>query len=150
MNRVFLAAAVLAAFSSSALAQPVYQTRVGTLSCDASVGIRVIVSSKKSITCIFAPSQPGPREIYSATIEKSAREAPALLTTELIWAVITPSNRRFGSLTGRYVGAPADAGENALIGGVNRSVVLQPVSLEGGGSINLAAWISDLKLKPAR
>jgi hypothetical protein len=148
MNRVLFFLAAIG-WNATASAQS-YQTRVGTLACDASAGVSTIVTSKKSIACVFTPAQPGPREIYSATIEKAARDATGSATAELLWTVVASHAKRFGALAGRYGGASADAGENALIGGENRSVILLPVSLEGESSVNLASGVSGLELRPAR
>jgi len=41
-------------------------------------------------------------------------------------------------------------GGNALVGGSNRSVTLQPFSIEGDTSINLAVGVSGMVLRPAQ
>ena len=57
-----------------------------------------------------------------------------------------------GALQGDYVGATASfalgvgAGANALIGGFNKSVALQPVSIEGTNGLNVAAGIGAINL----
>jgi hypothetical protein len=62
--------------------------------------------------------------------------------------------RRLGTLAGEYVGASGDigiglgAGANVLVGGSNRSIALQPVSLEGSVALNVVAGLSQLKLRP--
>ena len=61
-----------------------------------------------------------------------------------------------GALAGEYVGASGDiglgvgVGANVLVGGSNRSVALQPVSLEGSMAVNAVAGLSQLKLRPAQ
>ena len=71
------------------------------------------------------------------------------------WAVFGPANGMpYGALGGEYVGASGDigigvgAGANVLVGGSNRSVALQPVSLEGSVGLNVVAGLSQLKLRP--
>jgi hypothetical protein len=44
------------------------RVKAGTLSCDVSGGIGLIVGSHKEVTCMFTPSQPGPREVYVGAI----------------------------------------------------------------------------------
>jgi hypothetical protein len=39
-------------------------------------------------------------------------------------------------------------GGNVLVGGSNRSVTLQPFSVEGDTGINLAIGVSDMVLRP--
>jgi hypothetical protein len=61
-----------------------------------------------------------------------------------------------GSLAGSYVGASAEAtvgaglGANVLVGGFQRSVALQPVSVSGQTGLNFALGVGDLELRPAR
>jgi Protein of unknown function (DUF992) len=62
----------------------------------------------------------------------------------------------YGALAGEYVGASGDvgvgigAGANVLVGGSNRSIALQPVSLEGSVALDVAAGLSQLKLRPVQ
>ena len=44
----------------------------------------------------------------------------------------------------------AGAGANVLVGGSNRTVSLQPVSVQGQTGLNLAAGVAELTLRPAR
>ncbi|HET8973903.1 MAG TPA: DUF992 domain-containing protein, partial [Pseudolabrys sp.] len=74
----------------------------------------------------------------------------------LNWAVLAPTDGvSAGALAGDYVGASADVafiagvGANVLIGGSNRTVALQPVSVEGSVGANVTAGLSALKLRPA-
>jgi Protein of unknown function (DUF992) len=73
-----------------------------------------------------------------------------------VWSVYAPTVRRYGALAGHYAGASAEAtvgagvGVNALIGGSNRTVMLQPVSVQGQEGLNLAVGVAGLDLRPAR
>ena len=150
-----LAVAVVVASSIMALAQA-NRTKVGTLSCDISGGIGLIITSKKDLTCMFTPSQPGPREVYVGSITKFGLDLGATTGGEMIWSVYAPTNRKFGALTGRYGGATAEAtvgaglGANVLVGGSNRTVALQPVAVQGQAGLNVAAGVVGLDLRPAR
>jgi hypothetical protein len=132
------------------------RTKVGTLSCDISGGIGLIITSKKDLTCMFTPSQPGPREVYVGSITKFGLDLGATSGGEMVWAVYAPTNRKFGALAGQYGGATAEAtvgaglGANVLVGGSNRTVALQPVSVQGQAGLNVAAGVADLILRPAR
>jgi hypothetical protein len=67
VNAVALAAAI--ALSNSAGAQQVTsQAQAGVLTCDVSAGIGLILTSKKQISCAFAPKGPGRREDYDGYI----------------------------------------------------------------------------------
>jgi hypothetical protein len=154
----FAAVAVAAAIAmpTSAVAQGRDRTKVGTLTCDISGGVGLIIASKKDVTCMFTPSQPGPREVYVGSIRKFGLDVGATSGGEMIWAVFAPSNKRFGALAGNYGGASAEAtvgaglGANVLVGGSNRTVTLQPVSVQGQSGLNLAVGVAGLELRSAR
>jgi hypothetical protein len=159
MHKPLSAVAVLA---MAALALPIpasaqaNRTKVGTLSCDISGGIGLIITSKKDLTCMFTPSQPGPKEVYVGSITKFGLDLGATAGGEMVWAVYAPSTRKFGALAGNYGGATAEAtvgaglGANVLVGGSDRTVALQPVSVQGQAGLNVAAGVADLRLRPAR
>jgi hypothetical protein len=152
---VILAAGALIAFPISASAQA-NRTKVGTLTCDISGGIGLIIASKKDVTCMFTPGERGPREVYVGAISKFGLDIGATAGGEMVWAVYAPTNRRFGALAGHYGGATAEAtvgaglGANVLVGGSNRTVALQPVSIQGQAGLNVAAGVAGLDLRPAR
>ncbi len=153
-------AAAVAVFSMSmapsALAQTPNRTKVGTLTCDISGGLGLIIASKKSVACMYTPAQPGPREVYTGSITKFGLDVGATAGGEMVWSVFAPSNKHFGALAGDYGGASAEAtvgaglGANVLVGGSNRTVALQPLSVQGQTGLNLAVGVSELKLRPAQ
>ena len=138
------------------MAQAPNRTKAGTLTCDISGGIGMIIGSKKDVACIFTPSQPGPREVYTGSITKFGLDVGATAGGEMVWSVFAPSNKHFGALAGNYGGASAEAtvgaglGANVLVGGSNRTVALQPLSVQGQSGLNLAVGVSELQLRPAR
>jgi hypothetical protein len=154
----FAALAVVAAVTlpAPAMAQAPDRNKVGTLTCDISAGIGLIIASKKNVACMFTPSQPGPREVYTGSITKFGLDLGATAGGEMVWAVFAPSNKKFGALAGQYGGASAEAtvgagvGANVLVGGSNRTVTLQPLSVQGQAGLNLAVGVSGLELRPAR
>ena len=70
--------------------------------------------------------------------------------------MFTSTNLYAGMLTGTYVGASAEAsiaaglGANVLVGGSNRAVALQPLSVQGQTGLNIAAGVSQLDLRLAQ
>ncbi|MGC1689639.1 MAG: DUF992 domain-containing protein, partial [Pseudolabrys sp.] len=71
------------------------------------------------------------------------------------WAVFAPTTGLpLGALAGEYVGVSGDvgiglgAGANILLGGSNRTIALQPISLQGSIALNVVAGVSSLKLRP--
>jgi len=151
-----LTVAAVVALPAPSMAQGRERTKVGTLTCDISGGIGLIITSKKELTCMFTPSQPGPREVYVGSISKFGLDVGATAGGEMVWAVYAPTTRRFGALAGHYGGATAEAtvgagvGANVLVGGSNRTVTLQPVSVQGQAGLNLAVGVAGLDLRPAR
>jgi hypothetical protein len=149
-----IAAAAALALPAAAMAQA-GRTKAGTLTCDISAGIGMIITSHKDVTCMFTPSQPGPREVYVGSINKFGLDLGATAGGQIVWAVYAPTTRRFGALAGHYSGASAEAtvgaglGANVLIGGSNRTVALQPLSVQGQAGLNVAAGVAELNLRPA-
>ena len=151
-----MAVAAAVALPAAALAQGMARTQVGTLSCDISGGIGMIIASSKDVTCMFTPTNPGPREVYVGDIKKFGLDIGATAGGQMVWAVFAPTTLPYGALSGDYVGATAEAtvgaglGANALIGGSNRTVTLQPLSVQGQAGLNVAAGVAGLTLRPAR
>ena len=145
-----MGAALLAAQPAQAL------TKVGTLSCDISGGVGMIVASQKLVSCEFTPSAGGRREIYQGTISKLGVDVGATDRGRMVWAVFAPTNKIRGALAGEYAGASAEAtvgagaGANVLVGGSNRTITLQPISVQGQTGLNLAVGVAGLKLQAIR
>ena len=74
----------------------------------------------------------------------------------MVWLVFAPGNIAPGSLSGSYAGATASAtvgvgaGANVLVGGSNKQVTLQPVSVEGSVGLNVAAGIGEVILSAGK
>jgi hypothetical protein len=145
---------ILAAAFTAALVLPASaQTKVGTLDCDISAGIGMIVASQKGVQCTFTPSAGRRPEIYQGTITKYGVDIGATSGGRMIWAVFAPTNANLnGALAGGYAGATAEAtvgagaGANVLVGGSNRTITLQPLSVQGQTGLNLAVGVAGLSL----
>ena len=147
-------AAGLAAQGTPAQAQS--GVRIGTLSCNVAAGWGFVFGSSRSLHCTLTPG-PGRPEHYAGTISKFGVDIGYTNGGVLIWAVFAPStNVGRGALAGSYAGATGSAtvgvgvGANVLIGGSNRSISLQPVSIEGNTGLNVAAGIGAITLRLAR
>jgi hypothetical protein len=106
--------------------------------------------------CRFQPVA-GPAQGYEGAINTVGLDLGVSNGGRLAWAVFGPAaGIPNGALAGEYVGASGDVGvgvgvgANVLVGGSNRSVALQPVSLEGSVALNVVAGLSQLKLRPAQ
>ncbi|HEY1474684.1 MAG TPA: DUF992 domain-containing protein [Pseudolabrys sp.] len=158
MRRVFLGLGALALGFVTAIGGAAAQDRIkaGTLVCDVSAGLGMIIGSQKGVQCLFNPDLPGPQEAYVGTISKFGLDIGGTTGGQMVWAVWAPSAYGPGILAGTYAGATAEAtiavglGGNALIGGSNRTVALQPLSVTGQTGLNLAAGVASLELRSVR
>jgi Protein of unknown function (DUF992) len=127
--------------------------KVGVLTCHVSSGWGFVFGSSKDLRCNYRPNS-GEGEHYIGTVKKFGVDLGYTEGGELIWGVFAPtSSLKPGSLQGGYAGATAGAsvgvglGANVLIGGFDKSIALQPVSVEGMKGLNVAAGIGAIDLK---
>jgi Protein of unknown function (DUF992) len=146
-----IAAAALATVTAPADAQP-SQVQVGQLTCSVSSGIGLIVASQRNVNCVFRGRAGGPDESYTGTMTIIGVDVGFTTGSAIVWGVFADTNRYAGMLAGTYVGATAQAtvgagaGANVLVGGSNRSVSLQPLSVQGQVGLNAAGGIGTLDL----
>ena len=154
--RLMIGAAALAigavAFAGSADAAP-HGVKVGTLTCNVASGWGFVFGSSKDLHCTFRPSSRS-SEHYTGSVSKFGVDIGYTEGGVLVWAVFAPSSDvRAGALQGDYAGATASAtvgvgvGANVLIGGLDKSIALQPLSVEGNRGLNVAAGIGAISLK---
>ena len=130
-------------------AQPA-QIQVGTLTCSLSASIGLIVASQKNVNCIFKGRPGEPEEAYTGTMTTIGVDIGFTTGGVIVWAVFAGTNRYAGMLTGTYAGATAEVsvaaglGANVLVGGSNRSVALQPLSVQGQIGLDIAGGIGAL------
>jgi hypothetical protein len=146
---VGLAAALLMVSTGPAAAQ---QSRAGVLTCDVSAGLGLILGSQKDVSCAFVPEGPGRREDYDGTITKFGLDLGISGGAVMVWVVFTSTAAGPGFLAGDYVGVSGEAtvgaglGANVLVGGSNRTVTLQPLSVQGQIGLNFAVGVAALHL----
>ena len=149
-----LGAALLAGVALAAPADAA-SVKVGTLTCQVASGWGFIFGSSKDLRCTFSPSK-GMAEHYNGSVSKFGVDIGYTSSAVIVWAVFAPTTGiRRGALEGGYAGATASAtagvgvGANVLVGGLDRSIALQPVSIEGSTGLNVAAGIGAINLKYA-
>jgi hypothetical protein len=122
---IFSIASMMAVMVNSAVAQD--RVQAGTLVCNTSMELGVIVGSREALNCTFTPSVPGPTESYSGTITKLGLDLGVTTGGVIVWLVYAPTSLRAGELAGTYAGGTAEAtigvglGANVLVGGSNRA-----------------------------
>ena len=156
---LILAAATFAALAASAggaHAQQVQRVQVGVLECRGGASIGFVVGSVTNLGCVLR-ADGMPEDRYVATIRKVGLDLGITQETALAWGVFAPVARLGpGDLSGNYAGAQGSAsvgvgiGGNALIGGSNNSIALQPLSVQGQVGLSIAAGLESLELRPGR
>jgi hypothetical protein len=146
-----LAAGILAGASSADAA-----VKIGALRCNVSGSLGLIITSSKTMACRFTPSR-GARETYVGTIRRFGLDIGATDRGVLVWSVFAPTSAwPRGALSGAYAGGSAEAtvgagvSANALVGGNNNTISLQPLSVGAQTGASLALGVSALELRPAR
>jgi len=142
------------AIAGTANAAP-HGVKVGELTCNVASGWGFVFGSSKDLHCTYRPSN-HPREHYVGSISKFGVDIGYTDGGILVWGVFAPaSDVRAGALEGDYAGASASAtvgvglGANVLVGGLDKSIALQPLSFEGNKGLNVAAGIGSISLKSA-
>jgi hypothetical protein len=146
---ILAAAAALMICGSGAEADGV---KAGTLNCRVAPGWGFLIASSRDLKCEFHPTD-GPSEHYRGTVSKFGLDLGYTTGGELVWDVVAPqTDLEPGALAGQYAGVTAGVtagvgfGANALIGGIEHSVALQPLSMEGNTGLNLAAGLGAINL----
>jgi hypothetical protein len=139
------------ALSSPALADR-SGVKVGVLTCGVASGWGFVFGSSKDLHCTFRENDR--RAVhYQGSISKYGVDIGYTEGGVLIWGVFAPtSDVRPGALNGDYVGASASAtvgvgvGANVLIGGFDKSIDLQPLSVSGNRGLNVAGGVGSISL----
>ena len=157
MIRKTLLTAAVASLALSALpwgtpARAAVTVKAGMLTCHVGAGYGFVFGSSRNLNCTYAGN--GRVEHYSGDISKFGVDIGYLQSGVIVWAVFAPTtDLASGALNGDYGGVTAGASvavggdANALIGGSNHEVSLQPFSIEGDKGLNVAAGIATITLK---
>jgi hypothetical protein len=153
MRRLLLCTSLLGAigFASAAAADEPGGIKVGTLSCHESSGWGYVLGSARRLHCTFNGADGTAR--YVGSISRIGVDVGYQQSGEIVWTVFAPTSRMGPrGLDGHYGGVTASAsvgvgvGANALIGGSDRTITLQPLSIEGSTGLDVAAGIGGLNL----
>jgi len=153
--RIALAATTilfLSCWSLPARAQG-YTVKTGYLTCHEASGWGFVFGSSRDLRCSYSANG-GRVEYYGGSISKFGADIGYLKSSVILWAVAaTTKDLKPGALAGNYGGATASltlgvgGGANVLVGGFDKSIALQPVSVEGQNGLNVAAGVAALNLK---
>ena len=152
LRNLALASAAICIGSTPLAAAP-NVVHVGALTCNTGPSVGLLIGSQQQMNCLFI-SRAGVRETYTGIINRLGLDIGITAGGRLVWRVYAPtSGLKRHALAGNYVGGSANAslvvgaGANALVGGSNRTIALQPLSVEGRVGANLAVGVASLTLQ---
>jgi len=126
--------------------------KVGVLTCNVASGWGFVVGSSRDLNCTYSATS-GAVEHYSGSITKFGVDIGYTQAGVIVWGVFAPSSTVApGALAGTYAGGTASVsiavglGAHALVGGFDKSIALQPLSVEGNEGLNVAAGIGAMSL----
>ena len=148
------AATLLVGVATYAYSQNLAQSgaNLGTLTCNVAGGIGFVFGSSKDLSCLFTRTN-GTAEKYTGSIKKFGVDVGFTKEAQMVWLVFAPGNIAPGAVAGSYAGATLSGtvgvgvGANVLVGGSNKQITLQPVSVEGSVGLNAAAGIGVVELQ---
>lgn len=149
-----LSAALLGVSAAGSIGAAESGVKAGYLKCDVEGNVSFVFGSSRDVNCTYTPDGKGRVDRYTGTIDKYGVDIGYLENGVILWGVIAPTDDVGpGALAGNYGGVSGGAtlgvgvGANALVGGSEESIVLQPVSVEGNEGLNIAGGVGVLTLK---
>jgi hypothetical protein len=151
----FLAAMVLALGVSMMTAGPARAANVttGYLSCYQAGGWGYIIGGSYKLRCTYSTKDGRRTEYYNGKISDFGADIGYLKSAVVLWAVASGTkDLKPGALAGSYGGVQGSVslgmggGVNVLVGGFEKSITLQPISVEGQKGLNVAAGVGTMTL----
>jgi hypothetical protein len=150
IKKMLLGATLALGLSTSAMAESA--VKVGTLTCEFEGNVGLLIGSYTRGLCYYEGLNGQTANFYAGRL-KAGLDVGFTNGTTVVWAVLAIGDKAPDAMRGYYGGVGADAslgigiGVNALIGGFNRSVMLQPISTQGQSGLNAAVAIQSLELE---
>lgn len=140
----------LMALPGSAFAQ---SAKLGTLVCHISGGVGMIIMENQALDCAFKDNS-GAVSHYIGRLTNVGLNIGITGSGQLVWGVLAATdNIGPGALAGDYagvqgaVGVGAGVGGAVLVGGSNKTISLQPISVSASTGLNLNAGIGNISLQ---
>lgn len=150
-RQVCISAFIALSATSVASAQSL---KAGVLKCHLSGGVGMVLMENQSLDCVFKNQKSGAKTHYIGRLTNVGANIGISGPGTMIWGVLAATDAiEPGALAGDYVGAQgsvavgAGAGGAILVGGSNKSISLQPISVSAGTGLNLSAGIGNLNLQ---
>lgn len=156
MKRILTLLTTAVALTTLPMCAQAAGVEIGWLDCVVDKAGRIeIFTSNRSVQCEYTPmGRLGSPESYNGTVEKLGLNIGATGFKIMQWKVMAVGGNAYqpGSLAGTYYGASAEAtaaggvGANVLGGGSSESFLLQPISVQEQGGLNVAAHVTRFTL----
>lgn len=153
-NKIAMTAAALAASLMAAAPAHAAGVKVGTLTCDVEAGWGLVLGSQKDLNCVFKSATSGEVAKYTGDVTKLGVDIGYTNAGVMIWTVVAPSkDMKADALEGSYAGATAGVTAvvggnlNLMVGGLDKSITLQPLSVEGNSGVSVTAAIGAMQLR---
>lgn len=151
MIKKTIAAALIA---TGLMAAPAFAdgVKLGTLTCQFGGNVGLLIGSVNKGECTFRETN-GDVSTYDASLSRLGVDVGVTGNKTVVWAVFGADGRSNGGLAGSYTGVNAEAtaivgvGANALIGGLENGIVLNPLSISGQTGLNAALGVANLRLE---
>jgi hypothetical protein len=154
MKKIATAAAALSVAMLAASPASAAGVKVGTLTCDVEAGWGYVLGSQKDLSCVFKSATNGMVSKYTGDITKLGVDVGYTNAGVMVWGVVAPSkDMQADALEGSYGGVTAGATAvvggnlNVLVGGLDKSITLQPVSIEGNSGLSITAAVGAMQLR---
>ncbi|MGF1501351.1 MAG: DUF992 domain-containing protein [Paracoccaceae bacterium] len=130
-----------------------FRVELGVLTCRLTDRTNLVIVSETEFACIFDHADDRPDERFDGVIDKIGVDLTFKDDETLVWGVLAPSiDAQVSSMEGVYAGIGADVavgvgiGANLLVGGLDKSFALQPVSLSGSEGVGATLAVESFKL----
>ena len=150
-----IAGVALGTTAYAADSEAVDHTEIGSLSCDVGDGTGYVFGSTRELTCVFNPVEEGlADETYVGEINRYGIDIGKTQNGQMSWLVLAPTESEYveGGLNGSYKGVSAEAtlgvglGANAMTGGSENTLALQPISVNTQTGVNFAVGVGEINL----
>jgi hypothetical protein len=154
-NLRLLAVFSLAMALSAMTAAPARAATVttGYLSCYQAAGWGYVIGGSYKLHCTYSTKDGHRTEYYDGKISDFGADIGYLKSAVVLWAVASGTrDLKPGALAGSYGGVQGSValgmggGVNVLVGGFEKSITLQPISVEGQKGLNVAAGVGAMTL----
>jgi hypothetical protein len=128
----------------------------GTLTCDVSASIGLVLGSSKGLTCSFSIDGKKAPQAYTGTLKNVGLDIGITAESKLAWDVLAaPKADLKGKLAGIYSGPSAEISAGLGLGAKSlvaesKEVALQPLETGAKAGLNLALGIASMELTAAK